>query len=276
MRRDSLLVFVLLTTICLLAGMVLGITIGKGPQVPRASPTAPVSAATSVLPQDSSAATEQFLQPTPSAGQKAVLFVGVDDVNALQPRLIGCWLVAFSPGINQYYVLGFPPEAHFHLPSLGSDQSLADIYAQDVQQEVGYRFTHDAINSIFPAMNIQATVTLDRADLADLANKVGGIAIGSKLLLGDDLLGAYDTQSFKGASARMDFQHTALLAVFQSLGQQHWSPASLVVYLESLPHAVRPQEAATLTALAANAPPLPSSELVWNVVGDDHAAGAAP
>ena len=58
----------------------------------------------------------------------ALLIVGVADRNALEPKFEGCWIVAFSPTINAYYVLGFPPETHFHLSALGNDQTLADIY----------------------------------------------------------------------------------------------------------------------------------------------------
>jgi anionic cell wall polymer biosynthesis LytR-Cps2A-Psr (LCP) family protein len=277
LRRESLLLLVLLTTLCLLVGMVAGIQSGKWvTTVPQASPTSPRAAPTDVVAHSITTVAAQFLQPTVIADQMAVLFVGVSDANSLQPKLEGCWLVAFSPGTNQYYVLSFPPEARFHLSSLGSTMTLADIYTQDVQQVVGYRFVRDAIQSVLPGMAVQADVTLDRSDLADLASKVGGVSIGGELLAGGALATAYDTQSFNGAVARMEFQREVFQALFQALADQHWSPASVAMYLEKLPRAVRPADAAALTKLAANAPSLQSSELRWNVVGGVHEAATVP
>jgi hypothetical protein len=239
MRKESLLTLVLFTALCLLAGMAIGILTGDGiNSAPQASPTAPRVTLIGVAPHGLSPTAAPNLQPTPIAGQMGLLIVGVEDANALQPKLEGCWVVAFSPRSNQYYVSSFPPEARFQLASLGRKLTLAEIYAQDVQQEVGYRFVRDAIHSVFPGLAVQAEVTLDRGDLTDMAHMLGGLPIGSEL--------------------------------FQALASQHWSPASVAMYLEQLPHAVRPEDAAALTVLAASAPALQSSELTWTVVGDVH------
>src|SRR5262249_4175134 len=121
--RESLLLLVLVTAVCGLVGMALGIRMNTfGVKLLVASPTAPPSATPRPTPQPAGSLSAQFLQLYPSAGQVTVLFVGVDDAGAVQPRLESCWIVAFTPGISQYYVLSIPPETRFYLKSLGGQQ----------------------------------------------------------------------------------------------------------------------------------------------------------
>jgi hypothetical protein len=275
--RESLLLLVLATALCLLVGMLAGIRMNAlGVKLLVASPTAPPSATPGPTPRPAGSTAAPLLQLSPTAGQVAVLFVGVDNAGAMQPRLESCWIVAFTPGIDQYYILSIPPETRFYLNSLGGQQPLADIYTQDVQQAVGYRFLRDAIGSLLPGMTIQATVTLDRADLADLATKVGGLSVGGHVLVGPALLTAYDSESFNGNAARLVFQHHAIEALFGALASQYWTPGSLVQYLVDLPNAVRPEDAAVLIQLANSAPALQSSELTWNAVGNVREAATVP
>ena len=277
MRRDSLLLIGLLTTICLVAGLVLGIGSGKlAVSPPVASPTPSPTPAAGPGSQPTLLASAPILQPTFSTRQMALLLVGVADKNAAQPKFEGCWIVAFSPGINHYYVVGFPPEARFRVNSHDPEQTLADIYAQGVAQQLGYVFVRDAIQSAYTAVTVQAVVTLDRDDLADLATKVGGVSLGGQLLMGSSLAAAYDTQSFNGADARMAFQRQAFQTLFQSLADQQWSPGSVAAYLQQLPGARQPADAAALNDLVASAPALQNSELTWTVVGATHATGPAP
>ena len=277
MRRDSLLLLGLLTTISLIAGLVAGIQSGRivAPP-PQASPTVPRASETGGNAHGQTPTPAPNLRPTFSAQQMAIMIVGVADANVVQPKFEGCWVIAFSPGINQYYVLVFAPESRFNLASIGRDQTLADIYTQDVQQEVGYRFMRDAIQSVFPAMTVQAAVTVDRSDLADLASKLGGISIAGELVQGSSLASAYDSQSFDGAAARMNFQRQIFEAVFLALADQHWTPESVAWYLQQLPHPVRPEDAAALAVLANSAPALQNSELTWNVVGAVHETATVP
>ena len=277
LRRDSLLVLGLFTTLCLLTGLIIGIQSNKltvGALV--ASPTAPRNAAPGATATDAAFTPAPLLQPIVSGRQMAVLIVGVTDANDLQPKFEGCWIIAFTPGIYKYYVLGFPPESKFQITSLGSNTTLADIYSQDVQQEVGYRFMRDAIQSVVPALTIQAEVTLDRAALADLASKVGSVPVGGQELLGSRLAAAYDTQSFNGIAARMEFQHQAFAALFQALADQHWTPGSVARYLEMVPRAVRVEDLPALLQLADSAPPLQNSELTWIAAGANHDRATVP
>jgi hypothetical protein len=277
MRRDSILLLGLLTTICLIAGLVAGIQSGKIVAAPpQASPTAPRASETGGSTHGQTPTPAPNLQPMFSTRQMAIMIVGVADANVAQPKFEGCWVVAFSADINQYYVLVFPPESRFNLANIGGDQTLADIYTQDVQQELGYRFMREAIQTLFPAITVQAAVTVDRSDLADLASKLGGISIAGHLLQGSLLTPAYDSQSFDGAAARTHFQRQTFEAIFQALVDQHWSPASVDWYLQHLPHTVRSEDAAALTALAQSAPSLQDSEPKWIEVGSVHETAPVP
>ena len=278
MRRDSLLLLGLLTTIGMIAGVVIGIgtgTIAIG--AAQASPTAP-SFGSRPAPARSPPALfpAPNLQPTALTRQMALLVIGISDKNAAQPKFEGAWIIAFSPNINKYYVLGFPPEAHYRLNGQGAEMPLADIYAQGVQQDLGYLFVRDAIQSVFTGMSVQAVVTLDRSDLANLTTNLGGISVGSQLLMGVGLTAAFDTASLNGSAARMAFEGQAIQALIQDLAAQHWTPASVAVYLQQLPRAVRPEDAAALTDLANSAPSLQDSELIWTVAGGIHDAATVP
>jgi hypothetical protein len=276
MRRDSLLLLGLLSTICMIGGVVIGIQSGNafgGP--PQATPTparaspAPTIAAPAANPVSN-------LQPTATAGQMALLVLGLSDKNAAQPKFEGAWIIAFSPGINKYYLLGFPREEKYQINGRGPQLSLADIYAQGAQQDLGYLFVRDAIQSVYGGISVQAVVTLDRADLANLSANVGGITVGEQVLMGAGLAAAYDTISLGGTAARMDFEDQALEALIQALAAQHWTPDSVAVYLEQQPRTVRPEDAAALTELARSAPALQNVELTWTVAGGAHDNEAAP
>ena len=277
MRRDSLLLLGLLTTICLIAGLVAGIQSGKlvAPP-PSASPTPPAATLASPAFPATSLSPAPILQPILSTRQMALLIVGVADKKAAQPTFEGGWIVAFNPGINRYYVIGFAPEARFLSNGRGPEATLAEIYGQGVQQQLGFQFVRDSIQAAFAAMSIQAVITVDRDDLADLAKKVGGVSIGGQRLTGTSLTAAYDTQQFLGAEARMAFQHAAFQALFQALADQQWSPGSLAAYLTQLPGAVDAPNAAALSGMVGDAPTLQSSELIWPVVGGTPETTPAP
>ena len=275
--RESLLLLVLATALCLLLGMVVGIRMDAlGSGVPQASPTPAATATPGATPPTLTSSAAPILQPTLIGGQAAVLFVGVDDATAALPNLLSCWLVAYTPGVNRYYVVGIPPEAQFYLESLGGTSPLATIYSQDRQQAMNDRFVRDAVYSVFSGMTIQLVVTVDRSDMADLATKVGGLPVGGQTLAGNALLSAYDTVSFNGTTARLEFQEQAIKALFKALGDQYWTPVSLAEYLEHLPGAVRPEDSLLLTNLATSAPPLKGSEIEWKTAGDVRETATAP
>jgi len=277
MRRDSLLLLGLLTTICMIGGIVGGIETGKiviGPaQASATAPPAPLLVPTALA---STPIPAPNLQPSTATRQMGLLVIGISDKNAAQPKFEGAWIISFNPGINKYYVLGFPPEAHFQVNGLGPALPLAEVYVQGAQQDLGYLFVRDAIQAFFTGISVQAVVTLDRGELASLATNLGGVSVGNQLLTGSALAAAFDTVSLSGSAARMDFENQALQALFQDLRAQHWTPDSLAVYLQQLPLAVRPEDAPALTDLADSAPSLQDSELTWTVAGGIHDGATAP
>src|SRR5258708_33909084 len=99
-------------------------------------------------------------------------------------------------------------------------------------------------------MSVQAVVTLDRSDLANLTTNLGGISVGRQLLMGADLAAAFDTASLNGSAVRMAFEGLATQALIQALANQHWTPGRAAVYLQQLPRAVLPQDAAALPDLS--------------------------
>ena len=256
MRRDSLLILGLLTAVCLLGGVVFGIGTGRfALAAPSASPTARPATPT-----------PELAPALASPGiQRSLLIVGVSDAGAPAPTLEGCWVVTFSPGDSTIYVLSFPTDAKFQLTSLPNAHTLSDIYTQDMQQQLGYRFTRDAIQSRFPALNIRTEITLDRNDLSDLASKVGGLSLGGRTLAGSALLAAYDAAAAQGMAARMEFQHQAFETLYNALADQHWTPASLFVYVAQAPHALRAEDNLEFNNFAAAAPPLLNGQLSWSV-----------
>src|SRR4051794_37188776 len=87
MRRDSLLLLGLMTTICLIIGLIAGIQSGKFVvRVPQASPTGPRATAIKPAISHSTFTPASNLQPTVTARQMALLIVGVANRNALQPK----------------------------------------------------------------------------------------------------------------------------------------------------------------------------------------------
>jgi hypothetical protein len=256
LRRDGLLILGLLTAVCLLGGVVIGIGTGRFAQAaPSASPTAEPATPTPVLPPSLALA----------GTQRSLLIVGVSDAGAAAPSIEGCWVVTFSPGDGTFYVLSFPTDAKFQLSSLPNSRTLSDIYIQDMQQQLGYRFMRDAIQSRFPALNIRTEITLDRNDVTDLVSKVGGLSLGGRTLAGAGLLAAYDSAAPQGMAARMDFQHQVFEKLFNALADEHWTPSSLFIYLAQAPHALRAEDSGEFNNFAATAPPLLNGQLSWTV-----------
>ena len=266
LRRDSLLVLGLATSVCLLGGLVIGIATGNFATggVPAATPT--VAAPAPTPPVD--------FQPISAGQQASLLVVGVSDLASGQPVFEGCWVITFRPGIPEYYVLSFPPDARFHSTSLNVTLPLSAIYDQDFQQQLAYRFIRDGIEERFPALKVQAALTIDRRALPDLAVQAGPLSIQGASLTGVDLLQSYDIQGAAGMPQRMAFQQAALEALFNGLAAANWTPASLSLYFEHLPGSVA--DAAALDDFARKAPALKDSTVIWSVYTPELETSSTP
>jgi hypothetical protein len=252
LRRDSLLVLGLMIALCLLGGLVFGVATGRWAHSGAASTRTPVP------PTPTPSA---VTQPAPSGEQKSLLIVGVDDASAAQPAFEGCWVLSFRPGIPEYYFSSFPPDSTFKLASLSKVQTLAEIYRLDQQQQLGFQFMRDAIESRFPALQPQAEVVIDRRALAALVTQAGGLSVDGRSLNGQQLLDTYADQASQGMPERMAFQETVVRALFSRLAERHWTPEGLIPYFEQFPGS----RAAQLDSFAAGAPPLAASGIHWTV-----------
>jgi hypothetical protein len=197
-------------------------------------------------------------QSSGTGAQKSLLIVGVDDATATHPVMEGCWVLSFRPGIHEYYFLSFPPDANFQLASLGNKQTLAEIYALDLNLQLGFRFMRDAIESRAPAFDLTAEVMIDRQAVAELITRSGGLSLQGNLLDGGQILADYTARD---PSERIAFQETVVLALFKRLGENNWTPEALTQFFQQSPSS----RAVQLDTFAADAPPLSDSGIHWTV-----------
>jgi len=245
--RDSLLILGLLTVGCLLLGVVAGVALGK--QIPNvADPQTtdlhrPIAATSLALTQ---------------AAQLSILLIGVDAINASQPKLEACWVITFQPGTGQYYVLGFSPEAQINLPGEATPQPLATIYTLDHQIGRGEVFTRDALRVISPGLSFQAEMMFDRFMLSQTIDMLGGITLHNQRLNGQSLLALYDTLPSDHPTERLMFQQQALIALVETAKKQTWTPETMSPFFD-LGQSWSPDQGFLLT-LAQGAQPISQAE----------------
>lgn len=266
LRRESVLVLGLVTATCALASVVFGVATGSflEPDLPKPTSTAAPPTATSVAPTPTPTALVALAPAAQPGEQRSLLLIGVDDLGQSDPRMEGCWVITYLVGMPQYYVIGFLPTAQFSLSSLSSSRSLADIFSEDRRQQRGYQFMHDAIQSRLPGFTIQADLILDRADLLDLIQNVGGLTTPTQTVSGIDVLEHYDSLRVDDSASRMTYQSEVFALIFAALSRQNWTPARVWDYVQQLPQ-VQADTAAQggLSEFIADAPPFTSPGLVW-------------
>ena len=280
--RQSLLFLGLLTAVCLMSSVVFGIATGQvfATTPPRATSTlAPTASSFAVLATSTPAASAApGVSPSPPGNPRSLLIIGVDDAQAPVPRLETIWVLTFLPGVNQYYILAFPPTAQFQPPSLSTMQPMTEIFAEDLRQQVGsYFFVRDAIESRFPGFAIMGDLVLDRGDFAGLVTKVGGLGWAGNLVQGADLLNNYDAFGPADSAARMQFQQQVMELLFATLSQQQVSQQTIIDYVRQLPQVQADAgRLAVLDQFAAGAPAPAGSELTWRNFQPEMEIGAQP
>ncbi len=278
--RESLLFLGLSTAICALVGLVFGISTGSliDPSPPRASSTPPATASSlAPLPTSTAPPLPQGVSPAPPGPQRSLILIGVDDAQAATPQLEGVWVITFQPGINEYYVISFPPSARFHLASLSGEMSMRDIYAEDLRQQLGFHFVRDAVQSRFRAFSIEADVVLDRGDFAGLVASIGGLDLTGQALAGPELLSNYDQYPVDDNANRMFFQQQVFKLLFETMAAQSWTPGSLLTYIEQLPQVqADPARESALDAFFVGAPVFPDSTIIWHDYLPEMEIGATP
>jgi hypothetical protein len=219
MSRESQLVIVLVSAVCMLLGVVVGIAIGDG-----VTPV-PTAAATRLVVSPST--------PTPIASgmQVAILVLGVDSTASPRPRLEGCWVITFQTGLPQYYLLGFSPATL--VPDATNAHTLEEVYDTDL--DIGGRamFTRDALKSISPGLAPpQYEVVFDRQMLAWAVNTLNGISLDGEWINGDTLLARYDAIPPDNPVDRLAFQGAVLEAILKTAQRKDWSSNSWEAFLK--------------------------------------------
>lgn len=265
LRRESLLLLGVLTAVCALAGIVAGIATGALVEAPAPPPTNQlqvVQPASQPAPSTTPAAA--IVTPSAPGSQRALLVIGVDDLDSPDPRFEGCWVLTYRSGDSNYYGLSFPVGAAYTVPGLDGPRTLAQVFSEDVHQQRGYAFLRDAIRSVFPAFHFDAELVLDRGDFSSLLAEVGTINLAGQLASSVDIWQTYDTFAPSDESKRLAYQQQVFEALFLALGSQGWTPTQVSELLASLPHTqASPARVTALTAYAAEAPPLKDAVLNW-------------
>jgi hypothetical protein len=266
-RRESLLLLGVLTAVCALAGIVAGIATGA---LVESTPIIPPTSEFGVIQpaaKPTLAPTPSIVTPSAPGEQWALLIIGVDDLNAAQPRFEGCWILTYKTGDTNYYAVSFPPDADYTVSGLDGTRTLAQVFAEDQRQQRGYAFMRDAIRGRFPAFQVDAELVLDRSDLAGLVTGVGGLTFAGQLQTSADLFHAYDNFAVTDEAARLTYQQQAFEALFGALRLQAWTAPQLADHLTQLPQLQTDTvRAAALAAYAAEAPAFADSTLNWTTL----------
>jgi hypothetical protein len=242
--RDRLLFLLIGVFGCLLAGAVIGEYLANPQDTSRSTPPALASPA---LPGPAAAAA----QP---AGQVSILLLAVDNRDSAAPILDGCWVLTFTPGTNQYFLLGFPLDT-----PIGESRTLRDYYAAGRSLADGSRFVEEAVKiATEGGLIVQYQVILDRPAIADLTDLVGGITLNGEALSGPALIERYSALPQDDPRLEIGFQGEALGAFFESLTRQSWTADSLdQLFQHYEPYS---DDADSLLVLARQALPLTNAE----------------
>jgi hypothetical protein len=269
--RESLLFLVLMTAVCLLAGLVFGIGTGLFVRPPQATATP------TVAPSATNAPSPAVVVSVTPGQQKSLLLIGVADASTPDAALEACWVISFRAGVPEYYVTAFPPSASLDVEGLDGPHPLSQIHAEDMRLQIAHNFVRDAVQTRFPAFAIEADVMLDRGDLSALVGQLGGVPLNNQTLSGPMLLQTYDAWPAANDVERVAFQGDILNRLFGLLGERQWTALDLVSFLAQMPHvSADPARVAALQAFAQDAPPVAGASLIWRVFTPDMEASSRP
>lgn len=212
--RGHLFFGALILGLCLVAGLFSGFKLTSDTPVNGQTAAATLTASTpaplpTLTPKD----------------QVVILLLVVDDRLAPKPTLLGCWVITYQPGVNRYFLLGFPVR-----PPLYSHYSVTDYFNADQSLEARSRFVDEAIKNISSGgLRIQYHIVVDQAALISLVNLVGGLELdpGQPPLDGAGVVSRYAQYAPEDQAGQMRFQQDALKAFGQALQQQAWTADAL-------------------------------------------------
>lgn len=189
--KKTLFLFLVIFSTCMVIGFLGGTAAGEALQSrdPGQEPAEPSPVLS--LPESEAGTIERTGQTdaaapakaTPRTGQRTVLLVGVDDLNAEQPRLESLWLMLYIPSSPGMTLAPLYPAATDSQPQANED--LRAAFALTPERAPAPSFT-DAIQRYELSWNHY--LVLDQAGLAGLVDFFGGVELGSSRLDGAAML----------------------------------------------------------------------------------------
>lgn len=175
------------------------------------------------------AATPNTAVVAPVGPQTTLLLVVVDSLDNARPDLQGCWMITFTPGTQQYFFVGFPPDL-----AVDGGYRLIDYFRAAHNNGDISQFLAEGISKASTGdIAIQHPILIDRAVIRAVVDQLGGLWIGDELLDGEAVLQRHDAQPADDRLARLQFQKTALEALDEAIARQTWTDVALTALLES-------------------------------------------
>ncbi|MGQ0600230.1 MAG: hypothetical protein ACT4QE_00880 [Anaerolineales bacterium] len=212
---------------CLVSGWLIG-----RPGLTLLTPTAaPVVTGTALLEQQ----------------QVCILLLGVETRAAAHTPLDSVWVLKFSPGIPNYYLIGFPTNT-----LVQEGLTLTDYYNVGANLTDAGHFVSGALEVITNhGLVIQHRVVMDRATLTQFVDEVGGLTLDAQTMDGATLMAQYAALPADDAATELQFQQRALQALTDAVVAQAWPDDRLHAVLAA--HRSASPDAEVLLALALQA-----------------------
>lgn len=211
---------------CLLSGWLIG-----RPGIALLTPTAPPATISTALLEQ----------------QVCILLLGVETRAAARTPLDSVWVLKFSPGIPNYYLIGFPTDT-----LVRDGLTLTDYYNAGANLTDAGHFVGGALEVITDqGLAIQHRVVIDRATLSQFVDEVGGLTLDAQSVDGAALMAQYAALPAEDAAAQLKFQQRTLQALTDAVVAQAWPDDRLHTLLAA--HRSASPDAEVLLALALQA-----------------------
>lgn len=186
-----------------------------------------------------------------------ILVLVVESRWASKPPLDACWLILFSPGTAEVFLIGFPLDTE-----LGPHGSILDHYNKAPTLDDGAQFVQSGFKGFGGGgFAPQYTAIIDRAFIAGNVDAFGGLPIDGALLDGAALLDQHNAIPAEDYLARTQYESAALAALTEAFKQQPWSAEMLNNYYTHYQH--YSADAEDLLRLAQNE--LPFSQITFHI-----------
>ncbi len=182
---------------------------------------------------------------TPTPGPSAVYFIGVDELESEQPRLVAVWMATFERSGTDVFLFGFPSDMQTGGPD---SDGLASLFTRDEDGGPSSEFelALQSVSLLPPRM----TVILDRTGFQAVVNHMGGVELGGVRLTGAETMAVLDLWQ-DDPTGLVEAQARILGALAQQAPRAGSTP-DLTPLLSLIPdHAylsVRPADAALMLA----------------------------